>query len=415
MNIKSKRMLGFIVSLVILMVLAACGGGGNGDADKAEGEEKAVAGEDDLVVKIGALWDITGGSGDTGTPYSEGQTAYFKHLQKDGGIDGVFIDHSGEDYGYEMSDAQRTYQSFRDRDNAVGILGWGTGDTEAMREQVAADEIPYISASYSEALNNPEENPYNFFVAASYSDQGRVVLDWIKENHEGDKPTFALVYGDNGFGRSPIEDIKTYSEEIGVEHVGDFIIELDATEAQSQMLNMQKKAPDYVIVQETWGATAVALREAQTLGIDTQFIGLNQAVGEGLIEQAGADVTEGFIGTLTHALPYEDTEGMEEYKAYLESEGKSIEDINMQHVAGWVSGKVMAEGVRIAAENTDADEITGADLKAALETMGDFDLGGLAANVGFDEEDHAGTDEVRLGKVVDGKWEAFTDYISADK
>src|SRR5699024_6142695 len=260
-----------------------------------------------------------------------------------GGIEGVHIDHSGEDYGYEISDAQRTYQSFRDRDNAVGILGWGTGDTEAMREQVTADEIPYISASYSEALNNPEANPYNFFIAASYSDQGRMVLDWIKENHEGGEPTFALIYGDNGFGRSPIEDIKAYSKEVGVEHVGDFIIELDATEAQSQMLNMQKAAPDYVIVQETWGATAVALREAQTLGIETQFIGLNQAVGEGLIEQAGADVTEGFIGTLTHALPYEEVEGMDEYKEYLEAEGKSIEDINMQHVAGWVSGKVMAE------------------------------------------------------------------------
>lgn len=411
MKMKNKKFLGLIFGLTLIMLLAACGGGDEG----ADSEENVKVGEDAMVVKIGSLWDITGGSGDTGTPYSEGQTAYFKYLQSNGGIEGVHIDHSGEDYGYEISDAQRTYQSFRDRDNAVGILGWGTGDTEAMREQVAADEIPYISASYSEALNNPEANPYNFFIAASYSDQGRMVLDWIKENHEGGEPTFALIYGDNGFGRSPIEDIKAYSKEVGVEHVGDFIIELDATEAQSQMLNMQKAAPDYVIVQETWGATAVALREAQTLGIETQFIGLNQAVGEGLIEQAGADVTEGFIGTLTHALPYEEVEGMDEYKEYLEAEGKSIEDINMQHVAGWVSGKVMAEAVKIAAENTDDDEITGAELKEALESMDNFDLGGLAAPVGFDAEDHAGTDEVRLGKVTDGKWEAFTDYISADK
>src|SRR5699024_1984735 len=139
----------------------------------------------------------------------------------------------------------------------------------------------------SEVLSDPSENPYNFFIAASYSDQGRVTLDWIKENHEGGDPTFALIYGDSGFGRSPIEDLKEYGEEIGVEHVGDFIVELDATEAQSQMLNMQKEDPDYAIVQETWGATAVVLKEAQTLGIDTQFIGLNQAVGEGLIDQAG--------------------------------------------------------------------------------------------------------------------------------
>src|SRR5699024_9919522 len=232
MKMKNKKFLGLIFGLTLIMLLAACGGG---DED-ADDEENVKVDPNDRVVKIGSLWDITGGSGDTGTPYSEGQTAYFKHLQKEGGIEGVHIDHSGEDYGYEISDAQRTYQSFRDRDNAVGILGWGTADTEAMREQVTADQIPYICASYPEALNNQEANPYQFFIAASYSDQGRMVLDWIKENHEGGEPTFALIYGDNGFGRSPIEDIKAYSKEVGVEHVGDFIIELDATEAQSQML-----------------------------------------------------------------------------------------------------------------------------------------------------------------------------------
>lgn len=415
MNLKKKRFLSFLAGIVLLLVLAACGGGGSDDAgtdaDNTDDSGDAAADDGDTrTVNLGGIWTITGPSGDTGTPYSEGQTHYFEYLESQGGIEGVKINFSGEDYGYEISDAQRTYQSFRDRDGVSAILGWGTGDTEAMREQVAADKIPYISASYSEALNNPSENPYNFFIAASYSDQGRMALNWIKENHDGDgNPTVALIYGDNGFGRSPIEDMKAYAEEIGVDHVGDFIVELDATEAQSQMLNMQKENPDYAIVQETWGATGVVLREAQTLGIETQFIGLNQAVGEGLIEQAG-DVTEGFIGVLTHSLPYEDSEGMDEYKEYLDEKGIAVEDLNMQHVAGWVSAKVLAEAVRIAAENTDG-EITGEEIHAALESMDNYDLGGLAAPVGFSADDHAGTDQARLGEIVDGKWEAFTDYI----
>ena len=70
---------------------------------------------------------------------------------------------------------------------------------------------------------------------------------------------------------------------LGIKVVDEQVIDVQATEAQSQLLNMKKKNPDYAIIQETWGATATILRDAKTLGIDTQFIGLNWASGEGVI------------------------------------------------------------------------------------------------------------------------------------
>ncbi|WP_188206939.1 ABC transporter substrate-binding protein [Alkalibacillus aidingensis] len=380
--------------------MAACGD----DADGSGGSG------DDQEVTIGTLADITGATGDTGTPYSEGQDHFFEYLESTGGIDGLDITHLSEDYAYEISDAQRIYQQYRDRDGVSAILGWGTGDTEALRQQVASDQIPFMSASYSENLKDLDESPYNFFVAASYSDQGRMVLEWIKDNHEGGDPTVALLYNDTGFGRSPIDDIKDYAEEIGVEIVDEQIIDLAATDAQSQLLNMEEHDPDYGIIQQTWAATTTILRDADTLDIDTQFIGLNQAVGEGLIDQAG-DLSEGFMGVLTHALPYEDVPGMDEYIEYLDSQDMTVDDINMQHVAGWVVAKVMVEGVKNAADSTDG-EITGEDVLAGLEAIEDLDLGGLAAPVTFTDELHAGTEEIRLGIVEDGQWKAITDYDS---
>ena len=185
-----------------------------------------------------------------------------------------------------------------------------------------------------------KESPYNFLAAASYSDQGRVVLSWIKENHKGDNPTVALLYNDTAFGRSPIEDIKTYAKEIGVEIVDEQVVDVKATEAQSQLLNMKKKNPDYAIIQQTWGAASTILRDAKTLGIDTQFIGLNWAAGEGLIKTAGADVTEGYLGVLTHAFPTEDLEGVKEIKEYINAKGMKIEDIDQKFVQGWSTAKI---------------------------------------------------------------------------
>ncbi|NLY79199.1 MAG: ABC transporter substrate-binding protein [Lysinibacillus sp.] len=402
----------------MLLLLVACGGGGNSSSSSSSTSDSTStnASSDNAgkrTVVVGGLFDITGGTGDVGTPYAEGEKAYFEYLEMKGGVEGLNLKLVGKDYAYQIPEAQKIYQELRDKEKAVAILGWGTGDTEALRQQVAADQLPFISASYSENLKNMDESPYNFLVAASYSDQGRAILKWIKENHEGDgTPTLALLYNDTAFGRSPVEDIKAFAKEIGVEVVDEQVIDVQATEAQSQLLNMEKKNPDYAIINQTWAATATILRDAKTLGIDTQFIGLNWASGEGVIDIVGADVAEGYIGILSHAFPYEDMPGMAEIKEYLDAKGKTIDDIDQKFVQGWTAAKIMVEAIKNAAEKYPDGDLTGVQIREGLESIQNLDLGGLAANITFASDNHAGTEKTRLGIVKDGRWEPITDYFS---
>lgn len=408
-NLKSKKFLGLLMGVLMLLLLAACGG----DSSSSSNDGKNTSSDGKRTVVVGGLFDITGGTGDVGSPYAEGEKAYFEYLEMKGGIPGLDLKLIGKDYAYQIPEAQKLYQELRDKEKAVAILGWGTGDTEALRQQVAADKLPFISASYSENLKNINESPYNFLTAASYSDQGRAIVKWILENHEGDDaPTLALLYNDTAFGRSPIEDIKEFAKEVGVKVVDEQVIDVQATEAQSQLLNMNKKNPDYAIIQQTWAATSTILRDAHTLGIDTQFIGLNWASGEGIIDIAGADVAEGYIGVLSHAFPYEDMPGMAEIKEYLEAKGKTVDDINQKFVQGWSSAKIMVEAVKVAAEKYPEGELTGQHIREGLESLEDFDLGGLGANITLSADNHAGTEMTRLGIVKDGRWEPITDYFS---
>lgn len=421
MSLKRKSLLTLLFGLFVALVLAACGGGGSDDAsssndggDSSESSSEKSGGGDLRTVKIGGIFDITGGTGDVGTPYAEGAEAYAEwyNTLEDRKVN---IELIGKDYAYEIPKAQADYQEFRDKEGVSAIVGWGTGDTEALRQQVAQDELPFMSASYSENLKNIDESPYNFLVAASYSDQGRAVLKWISENHEGDDPPkVALLYNDTAYGRSPIDDIKNAAPDFGVEIVDEQVIDVAATEAQSQMMNMAKAEPDYAIIQQTWNATSVILNEAQTLGLDTQFIGLNWSAGEGLLEMVNPGAAEGFIATLSHVFPYEDYPGLAEIEEYLETKGKTLEDIDQKFVQGWATMKVMAAGIEAAADLTDG-EITGAHIREGLESLSDFDLGGLQPNVSFGPEKHWGTEQTRLGIVKDGKWEQLTDYFSANE
>ena len=94
------------------------------------------------------------------------------------------------DYGYQAPRAVSQYQSWS-RDRVVGIMGWGTADTEALVRFVTRDKIPYVSGSYSAALTDAggksgrqgvEATPYNFFYGPSYSDALRAMLQWAAQD-----------------------------------------------------------------------------------------------------------------------------------------------------------------------------------------------------------------------------------------
>lgn len=267
--------------------------------------------------------------------------------------------------------------------------------------------VPYISGSYSEGLLDINQCPYNFLVAASYSDQARIAIKWIKDNWKASgKPKIAFVFNDTPFGRSPVDDAKRFATENGFDVVADEVVDLKALDATTQVLDLKQKKADFAIIQGTSNLTATVLKDAKKNNLTTQFIGLNWAADEKVIQLAG-DTAEGYIGVIPFAFPYEDVPGMAAIKEYLASKGKKLEDINQKFVQGWCSTKVMLEGVKRAGDN-----LTGEGIKAGLESLSGFDTGGLAAPVTFTPESHRGSEKVRLAKVTNGKFEYLTDWIS---
>ncbi|WP_431809336.1 ABC transporter substrate-binding protein [Brevibacillus agri] len=410
-----KRMQAISVAILSAVLIAGCGGGGQSSAPAATsgssgnssgGTSAPAATAPAATIKIGGLFDETGGTGDVGKPYAEGEKAYIDYLNSKGGIEGAKVELIGVDYAYKVPEAVKIYQKFIKQDKVSAILGWGTGDTEAMKELIAKDKVPFISASYSEALTQVNQHPYNFMTAATYSDQAKVAIKWFRDNWKGSgNPKLALLYNDTPFGKSPIEDAKAYAASVGVDVVDEQIVDLKALDATPQLLNMQKKNPDFAIIQQTWGATATILKDAKKLGLTTKFIGLNWAAGEGVITLAG-DAAEGYIGVITHAFPYENLPGLKEIEDYLATKGEKLADKNQKFVQGWVAAKIMVEGIKNAGDN-----LTGEGIKAGIEKISNLEFGGLAAPVSFSADNHRGTTQVRLGEVKNGKFEIITDYI----
>ncbi len=398
----TRRVHVLLLALALVAGGAACGGDDDGEE---EGGGEATVEATGEPIKIGGIFDLTGATADVGTPYAEGVRAYVDFVNEDGGIEGRRIELTSEDYAYDVARAEQLYSRLTS-EGVVAIQGWGTGDTEALRGRVATDELPFMSASYSEELVDPSETPYNFVVATSYSDQMRIALKWIADD-AGGRAEVAVFHHDSPFGESPVADGEAYIEEQGLDLGYEaYAMPTGATDYVGELSRASSQGASYIVIQNVSTPAAQLAKDVQRQNLDIQIVCLNWCGDELFIDLAG-EAAEGVVAVMPFAPATSDAEGISEPAEALQ-EG-SIEEKGVHYVQGWYTMAVMAQGIRHAVEG--GDEVTGPSLKEALEAMEPFETGDVTAPIDFSEESHAGMQGSRLFRVEDGVFTELTDFM----
>ena len=332
--------------------------------------------------------DLTGATGDVGTPYNKGMLAYVKWRNAEGGIDGRDIEAISKDYAYDVPTAERLYKEYLN-EGVVAIQGWGTGDSEALMNKVSTDELPFLSASYAEVLTDPAEAPYNFVVAPTYSDQMRVALNWIAED-AGGQAEVAIFHNDSPFGLAPVEDGQNWITEKGLElNMKAYPMPAESANYVGLLSQAESQGAKYIVVQNVSSPAAQVAQDIVAQGLDMKIVCLNWCADEQFIDTAG-EGAEGHILIQPFAPGSAGLDGHEVIEEFLQGEGSSLEEEGLHYVQGWYTMHVMAEGILQVLEN--GDDLTGTAIKEALETMGPIDTGGVVGTgeVEFSEDSHRG-------------------------
>ena len=357
----------------------------------------AVAAE---TVKVGGLFDLTGVTSDVGKPFVEGVKDAVSWMNENGGVNGKKIELIPVDYGYKIPQAIAAYKKFVGQDKVILIEGWGSGDTEALKDQIAKDKIPYFSAGFNAHLNDPAKAPYNFFVGASYSDQVRAFMQFVKKDFKetGRKPKIVFIYPNNGFGKSPIDAGKQYAKELGIDVIEDQITPPTFQDATTQLLNIKKNGADYAFIQNTVSWAAVILKDARKLGLKTKFFLNNYGMTEQLPALA-KEAAEGVYGMVT-TVPYgANVPGMKKIVDWHKKHHPN-DTHNLVYVRGWVYALTWGEGLKIADRNK---QLNGEGVKKALESMRNFSTGGLVPAASYTSADHRASTSSAIYVVKGGK------------
>jgi branched-chain amino acid transport system substrate-binding protein len=367
-------------------------------------------------VKLGSLNDLTGPTSDVGKDVALGIREAVQYVNDTGGINGKRIRLFLYDYGYRVPEAITTYKRFRNFDKVVGVLGWGTGDTEALSPTVGKDQIPYLSHSFAAKLTDPKTAPYNFIYGTDYSSNARAAMTawfdevWMKESRfqearsKGEKPRIVMFYAfPVPYSSAPIKALKDHAALLGFEVGPDQDVALTALDTKSQVLAAKAFRPHLAWHGNTTMSVAATIKDASALGLGADHIVNNWGYDENLVRLAGP-AAEGVMGIAITAFYGDKVPLMDKVVEYAKkiNPGVPQEARMIRTIQAWAQVLMMAEGMRRADK---AGKLTGPGLKEALETLKGWTPGLGLPPVTLSATDHRPGSVVPVYRVKGGKFE----------
>lgn len=370
---RMKLLVGLMAGLILVVSVGV-----------ANAAEKAVIGYQIDYEKITTI----------GQPLGQGIKDYVALWRKKTGgkIDGVEIDFSECDHGYNVDRGLECYQRQK-REGIVTLSMFGTPVTNALAPKFEEDKIPSISPGFGIAESMDGRFPYLFPAAANYWSQAAAAIKYISEKEGSLKgKKIAFLHMDVPGGREPIPILEMLSQKLGFE-LKTFGVPVPGVEMGAQVTDITRRLrPDWVLA-HLWGrAASVSFKELVRKGFPLDhYIGLKIGVAEADVLAAGKDICKGLQGVQIFGLGH-DFEILREIKAMYEAEGKPMHahwEVTGYYNWGILFAALQLEGVRQAIKNY-GPPVTGEKVKNGYEQIKNWSVGDLFPPLSFSKTDHEG-------------------------
>lgn len=362
---------------------------------------------DKSPIKIGATPDLSGPTSEVGKPFADGVKDYFDYVNKNGGINGRKIELLQTDGAYNVPKETAGFKRFAMK-GIIAFIGWSGGGHMQIAKMASKKKIVVLGGSISEVFADTQKAPFSFIHCAPYDQVWRGMITHAINLNPGKELKAALVYPDNGYGHQNAATIRKYLKERDIDLVDEEIVGFRDIDATTQMLKMKRSNPDIVLCPQVEPSIAVIMRDARKVGIDTkktQFYVNMQGIGPIGLKLGGEDVQD-LIGGSPFSDWYEnDIPGIK----LIRKVNADKEYVLPWYVHGWTAALVISEGLQRLGNN----EITGSSLKESLESINNFDTGGITSPISYSNKNHVGAKGVKLYKPnPSGKYyQAITDFI----
>ena len=329
-------------------------------------------------VKVGAVQPITGRFAFAGVQINQGLEDALMMANEEGGINGKQIKYIMEDGTYSVDKAVAAFKRIMARDNPPIMYGESTGMGKAVAPEIKDRyKVLYSSTSFSSELANAAANPYVFVPGPTYSDMFGILLKYIAKEKPG--ANVAFFYSDTEFGRDPVAYGREMCKKLGLNLVAEEVAKVGGVDVASQVLDLKRKKAEYVIFQGfVLSPVPAVIKQARDYGLKAKFMGTHWGTHKMLLDKMGP-LAEGYLGVMPYAFYYQDDIPMiKKIRAWNQKHHPDVKYRPTSYMQGFFTGLVFVECLKRADK---AGDLTGDGLVKALQSIKNFDVGGLMAPI----------------------------------
>jgi len=323
---------------------------------------------DEIVV--GGSIPMTGVFAFAGVGINDGIQDYVKIVNDAGGIKGRKVRYVPEDTAYKVDVSVAAFKKITSQNKVNVYYGDSTGFAKTINPELDRNgNILMAGASFASELNDPKKYPHQFLVGPDYTEMFGILLKHIAKEKPGAKVAF--VYSDSEFGRDPIEKSEAAAKQLGLSVPVKIMTAPGSVDVSTEVIKLRRAAPDYTIFH---GYVLAPIPEFVTQGkqqgMHSKWMGTFWTMDSSTVMKMGPG-GDGFMGVMPYRYYY-DTEPAPMLDKIRAMRPQYQSTAYMQ---GFLATMLFLESVK---RCLDAGKpLTGDNMKAALNTIKDFDTGGI--------------------------------------
>ncbi len=324
---------------------------------------------DDIVI-AGSI-PLTGVFAFAGVGVHAGIQDYVKIVNDAGGIAGRKVVYVAEDTAYKVDQSVAVFNKLTSQNKVNLYYGDSTAFAKTINPELnRLGSMMMAGASFATELNDSKAYPLQFMAGPDYTEMFGILLQHIAKVKPGAK--LAFVNSDTEFGRDPIGPSEALAKKLGLDVVVKIVTPPTAVDVSTEILKLRRADPDFTIFHGyVLAPLPEFMNQAKQLGLKTKFMGTFWSMDNSIWGKVG-DAADGFMGVMP-------------YRYYFDTEGKSpmLEKIRAMrpeyqstpYIQGFLTTMLFLESAKRVLDG--GKELNGPNLKAALNTIKDFDTGGI--------------------------------------
>lgn len=332
---------------------------------------------------VGQTAGITGPAAGSVKEVTQGARLYFDAVNASGGLHGQKINLVSMDDKFDPKLAAANAKALIDKGAIALFLTRGTPHTQAVMPLLSEHKIPLVAPSTGAMVMHKPVNPWLFNVRASYQREAERAIEHLSSIGV---TRIALLQVDDSFGDDAVAGAMAGLAKAKQKPVAHEKFAREKPNMTAVVARVLPAQPQAVLFIGTGDAVVQGMKALRAGGSTAQMVTLSNNASAGFIQSLGP-LARGVI--VTQVFPPERSIAKAVIKDAQDSARKAKLELTPSMIEGYVSAKVLVEGLKRAGNKVDRQS-----LRDALDGMKHYDLGGL--ELGYTSADHSGLQYVDI-------------------